>query len=182
MEQAMQLDPKYAGTHFLMGNSLSNQWKLDQAVKQFEAALAAEPKHAETAAFHAGLALALAGQGRIDEAADHARLAIQANPSNLGAHYVLACGLAAHNQARQAEEEFRRALDAVQPSESPDVDNNRAFIMATCPVASLRNASEAVKLAERADKKTGGRQPYILDTLAAAYAEAGRFDEAVASR
>jgi tetratricopeptide (TPR) repeat protein len=139
-----------------------------------------EPNHAEKAAFRAGLALALAGQGKIDEATKQARQALDANPNSLAAHYVLACGLWVHGQAKEAEEEFRKTLDSAQPSEAPESDNDRAFIMATCPIQSLRNAAEAVKLAERANKKTGENHLDILDTLAAAYANAGRYDEAVA--
>jgi hypothetical protein len=51
--------------------------------------------------------------------------------------------------------------------------------MAACSEASARNGPEAVKLAERAVQLTGGREAIYLDTLAAAYAEAGRFDKAL---
>ena len=51
--------------------------------------------------------------------------------------------------------------------------------MATSPNASLRNGREAVDLAQRAVRLSGGREPAVLGTLAAAYAEAGRFSEAV---
>jgi hypothetical protein len=51
--------------------------------------------------------------------------------------------------------------------------------LATSSDASLRNGAEAQKLAERAVQLTGGRQAMYLDTLAAAYAEEARFDEAV---
>jgi spermidine synthase len=54
-----------------------------------------------------------------------------------------------------------------------------AWVLATWPEASVRNGMEAVALAERALRLSGGREPAILDTLAAAYAEAGRFPEAV---
>jgi cytochrome c-type biogenesis protein CcmH/NrfG len=51
--------------------------------------------------------------------------------------------------------------------------------MATCPDASVRNGTQAVELAEQAEQLSGGGNPAILATLAAAYAEAGRFPEAV---
>ena len=57
--------------------------------------------------------------------------------------------------------------------------NDTAWILATSPEASLRNGVEAVELAQRAVELSGGQEPAILDTLAAAYAEAGRFAEAV---
>ncbi|MGA3164341.1 MAG: sel1 repeat family protein, partial [Verrucomicrobiota bacterium] len=52
-------------------------------------------------------------------------------------------------------------------------------VLATCPQASLRNGNKAVELAQRANQLTGDGNPVVLGTLAAAYAEAGRFPEAV---
>jgi Flp pilus assembly protein TadD len=54
-----------------------------------------------------------------------------------------------------------------------------AWVLATCPEASVRNGAEAVELAKRAVQLSGGKEPAVLDTLAAAYAETGRFAEAV---
>jgi len=55
--------------------------------------------------------------------------------------------------------------------------NNLAWVMATCPEDRYRDGTRAVELAEKAwkMKKTFAS----LDTLAAAYAEAGRFQEAI---
>ena len=57
--------------------------------------------------------------------------------------------------------------------------NNLAWLLATCPDARLRNGARAVELAQQAVQLSGGNSPEILDTLAAAYAEAGRFPEAI---
>jgi tetratricopeptide (TPR) repeat protein len=62
-----------------------------------------------------------------------------------------------------------------------EVQNNLARLLATCPQASLRNGNKAVELAQRANQLTGDGNPVVLGTLAAAYAEAGRFPEAVAT-
>jgi len=58
-------------------------------------------------------------------------------------------------------------------------NNNRAWMLATSPDASVRNGAEAVTLAQRAVELSGGREPVVFNTLAAAYAEAGRFPEAM---
>ena len=58
--------------------------------------------------------------------------------------------------------------------------NGAAWFLATCPDAGLRDGPAAVGFAERAVAATGSRDPYILDTLAAAYAEVGQFEKAVA--
>ena len=57
--------------------------------------------------------------------------------------------------------------------------NSLAWLLATRPEATIRNGPEAVELAERAVAQHQEEQPELLDTLAAAYAEAGRFPEAV---
>ena len=80
-----------------------------------------------------------------------------------------------------AEQRIRTDLrEAVrlQPNQIGFV-NQLAWVLATCPKASVRNGAEAVELAQRAVRISGGRAPAVLGTLAAAYAEAGRFPEAV---
>jgi len=57
--------------------------------------------------------------------------------------------------------------------------NDLAWLLAAWPDEAVRDGPRAVRLAERAAELTGRKKPMILDTLAAAYAEVGRFDEAV---
>jgi tetratricopeptide (TPR) repeat protein len=59
--------------------------------------------------------------------------------------------------------------------------NNLSWILATTPEAALRNGPRAVELGRQACALTGESQPGLLGTLAAAYAEAGRFPEAIAT-
>ena len=84
-------------------------------------------------------------------------------------------------QATLAEtlEEYRQALDC-KPDDAATA-NNLARLLATCPSASLRNGTEAIEIARRVNRLAGDNQPAALDTLAAAYAEAGRFPEAIAT-
>jgi protein O-mannosyl-transferase len=56
--------------------------------------------------------------------------------------------------------------------------NQTAWVLATNAEARLRDGALALKLARRAAEISGGRDPAILDTLAAAHAEAGRFGDA----
>jgi Flp pilus assembly protein TadD len=62
---------------------------------------------------------------------------------------------------------------------STDVQNNLAWILATCHNAALRDGTRAVKLAKQAAQNTNYTDASMLDTLAAAYAEAGDFANAV---
>ena len=72
----------------------------------------------------------------------------------------------------------RRALIRLRPDDAELLDDT-AWILATNPNPSFRNGAEAVELARHAVKLTAAQDPRLLDTLAAAYAEAGRFAEAV---
>ena len=56
--------------------------------------------------------------------------------------------------------------------------NNLAWLLATCSDAAVRNGADAVRFAEQACRLTGYTRAQALGTLAAAYAEAGRFTEA----
>jgi tetratricopeptide (TPR) repeat protein len=77
----------------------------------------------------------------------------------------------------EAIAQFQQALEIV-PAD-PGVLNNLAWLLAAGPEASLRNGEKAVELARQANELTGGERPVLLHTLAAAFAEAGRFPEAV---
>jgi hypothetical protein len=68
----------------------------------------------------------------------------------------------------------------LQP-QSPELLNNLAWILATCPEANVRDGAEAVRLAERACELTRFKRTLMIGTLAAAYAEAGRFADAAST-
>ena len=87
--------------------------------------------------------------------------------------------MSAEGRRREAIAEYRLALEA-----NPDLLEPLgalAWTLATSPEASLRRPREAVQLAERAATLTNRRDVTVLDALAAAYASAGRFADAVAS-
>ncbi|MGA3284483.1 MAG: hypothetical protein ABSD57_08500 [Verrucomicrobiota bacterium] len=65
--------------------------------------------------------------------------------------------------------------------DSVDAMNNLAWLLATCPDANVRDGTRAVQLAEHACELTGYKKTMYVGTLAAAYAEAGRFAEAMAT-
>ena len=79
--------------------------------------------------------------------------------------------------AREAVAHYQKALE-LQPKNAITC-KNLAWMLATCPEASVRNGARAVELAERAVWLSGGSDPIFVGTLAAAYAEAGRFPEAI---
>jgi tetratricopeptide (TPR) repeat protein len=80
-------------------------------------------------------------------------------------------------QFASALSDFQQALLIDPGNES--ADNNLAWLRATCPSASFRSAPEAVAAATAACESSGWSNWTRLDTLAAALAEAGDFENAV---
>jgi tetratricopeptide (TPR) repeat protein len=126
-----------------------------------------------------GLGNALLLMGRDGEAMVHLQQALQIRPRYAEAHYNL--GNLLHRMGRDDEAmvHFQQALQ-LNPR-SLKIQNDLAWVLATVSPAALRDGRQAVDLAERANQIAGGEDPIILRTLAAAYAEAGRFDDAVRS-
>jgi tetratricopeptide (TPR) repeat protein len=87
--------------------------------------------------------------------------------------------LAQRADIKGAVEHYRAALDA-EP-DLPMALNNLAWILATDPDDSVRNGAEAIKYADRACELSNFRTTRMVGTLAAAYAESGRYDEATST-
>ena len=80
--------------------------------------------------------------------------------------------------------QWSKAITAMGRAATIDPSNwkpagDLAWLLATCPDASLRNGPQAVEWAERACRLSENKQPFCLRALAAAYAETGRFEDAV---
>jgi len=81
-----------------------------------------------------------------------------------------------HGRSAEAVKHFREALQR-DPNDFQTL-TWLARVLAADQDSAVRNGAEAVSLAERAANLTGGGQPFVLDTLAMAYAETGRFKDA----
>ena len=83
----------------------------------------------------------------------------------------------------KAIEDYERAIKVAKGDESsydmPGILNNLAWVLATSPKDEVRDGKRSVELGERAVELTDGKEPHILSTLAAGYAEAGDFEKAI---
>jgi protein O-mannosyl-transferase len=140
--------------------------------------LAVEP---ENLYGHFPMAFGLEQEGRWREAAVQYRIALTlTRPDVLFiSHVHLAGYYEATGLHREASAQLEAALQ-LQP-DAAETMNDLAWLLATCPDASVRDGNRAVELSQRACELTGDKQTMFMGTLAAAYAEAGRFDDAVAT-
>jgi Flp pilus assembly protein TadD len=176
---SLQCKPDNSGAHANLGYLLARQGKFEEAESHFRNALKIKP---DDPVVHENFAEALARRGRDREAILHLRAAIIFEPRftpKIEPRMKLAALLYRTGDPRQAVVQLRHVL-SLKPDHA-DALNNLAWLLATCSDDRLRDGAEAVQCAERACQLTGFKQAGMVGTLAAAYAEAGRFPEAVAT-
>ncbi len=172
--KAIELNPNRAELYNNLGNLLATQGRPDEAIGQFQKALAVEPDYTGA---HYNLANICFAQRQWDEAIEHYQQALKQMPDSIQVHNQLGLALLRRDKFAAAIAQFQKVLE-LDPRYIT-AQNNLAWLLATCPDNSLRNGQKAVELAQQAVQLSGGDSPEILDTLAAAYAEAERFTEAV---
>ena len=174
--EALQLRPDYAEVHNNLGALLAAAGKADEAAEQYREALRLKPDYAEV---HNNLGALLAMVGKTDEAAEHYREALRLKPDYADAEYNLGLALMAAGKTPEAIEHHRQFLRRMP--NSVKVLSQLAWVLATGDPAQGGEADEAVQVAERARELAGPQDVQCLDTLAAAYAAAGRFAEAIST-
>ncbi|MDM8008222.1 MAG: tetratricopeptide repeat protein [Phycisphaerae bacterium] len=208
--EALRLKPDYALAHFNLGTLLADIGKTDEAVERLSQGLRYLPNDAQAlnslgmirarqgrpeeaircyqqaldakpgyAAAHFNLGAVLADLGRYAAAVDHFRIGLKAQADDFRARNRLGELLDQLGETRQAIVQYREAIRLCPGWVVPI--NNLAWRLATSPEAECRDGHEAIRLAEQACSATGHRDPAMLDTLAAALAESGRYSEAIAT-
>ena len=145
-------------------------------IRHLETAARLDPQNPEV---HFNLGLARLDTGKALEAEQHFLRALALKPGDSQFLCKLAVALAGQKKYPAAVARYREAL--ARDADAPEALQGLAWLRCTNPDASLRDAGEAVRLAERANEVTGQGVPLTLLTLAAAYAEAGRFSEAMSA-
>jgi protein O-mannosyl-transferase len=172
--KAVSLNPLSAESQFNLGKGLVMQGNLDEAIPHFQKAVQLRPDFLSA---RISLGTALVQEGLANEAAIQFQKALEINPNDAGAHLNLGLCFMQLGRMEEAKSQYEQALQ-INPSDLR-IQNNLAWLLATCPETSLRDGSRAVTLALSADGMTGGDNPVILHTLAAALAQTGDFTNAV---
>jgi tetratricopeptide (TPR) repeat protein len=166
--------PNWAPALRGLASLMAEMGKTDDAIDYYTQSLKTEPNDLEA---QNGLAAAFAYSGNLQRAIEQYEASLKINPSQSDVHCHLAELLSAQGQTAQAIEHYRESL-RLDPGLTTAA-NNLAWILATNPDPKLRSGQQAVELAEAACKQSEDKIPFLLGTLAAAYAEAGRFSDAV---
>ncbi len=207
-EQAVALKPDLDAARVGLASALMQQGKFDEAAKHLNHVLALQPDNA-SAQLQLGLLLARTGklpdaeaamsralaqspsdsgihnnygnvlllQGKYEAALKQFSEAVRLQPDYAIAYNNLGTCNAKLGRIAEAIESYHQSL-RFQPN-SPDALNKLAWLLATQPDAQFRDGTQAIELAVRAGEMTQYKNPAILMTLAAAFAETGRFAEAV---
>lgn len=208
LEEAAQLGPTDADAQFNWGVFLVEERRMDEARRAFEAALRADPESADA---HANLGLLMTRTYESEAAREHFETALLLDPTLAMPHRQLALmelqagavtSALAHFESsvgagaaeprawfarrlidagliREARDQFEAALAATNDVQL--AANDLAWLLATSGDPSLRDGKRAVELAQQACEQAQGKSAGSLDTLAAAFAEAGDFAQAVAT-
>jgi tetratricopeptide (TPR) repeat protein len=172
---AARLEPENVRVHNTYAVMLGAAGRMDEAMQELQIALRLAPGSAAT---HANLANLLAKQHARDEAIAQYSEALRLSPGFVEAHYYLASLLLEEGRTEDAAAHCIAALQ-IKADYVPAMVS-LAWIYATDRgKAATQNAAEAVRLAEQACRISGCKESGELDTLAAAYANAGRFEEAI---
>jgi tetratricopeptide (TPR) repeat protein len=159
--------------HLCMAEALLQRGRLDEAIAHSQAAIDIRP---ENAGAYGRIPVVLTDK-QAQSAVAYWENRLKANELDTDAHNNLGVVLIQSGDPRGAIAQWEASL-AIKPNDG-NAQNNLAWVLATYPDGTIRNGNRAVELAEKAAALPGGQDPLVLRTLAAAYAEAGKFSRAI---
>jgi cytochrome c-type biogenesis protein CcmH/NrfG len=173
LERAVQGAPDHLQANLYLGILYARHDDYPRAIEHFQTVLRNDPGELE-ASFQ--LALALIEVGRHEEAAAELEKVVRGNPGKTTAHIKLATTLTWSGRYEEAVRTLERAYGAMP--DVPGIASALARLLATCPVAGLRDGRRAIDLIE---KTVGDGQMNLaqVQTLAMAHASNGDFSEAI---
>jgi len=178
-QESVGLEPDNATAHYNLANALARLAQFEKARQQYQEAVRLDPTLADA---HNNLGYMVVREGKVEQAIAEFKAALQLRPDSWHARYGLADALARRGNLKEAADEFLDVLKAQPQLASAQSQANRiAWILASHPEPQIRDAKRALKLSERLCELTAYTNAIVVETLAVAQAEAGRFAEASSS-
>lgn len=175
-EQVLREAPHFQVAQFNYAKALEGLTRFADAAAQYRVYLKSQPQDTEA---QLGLIRSLSRSGQRAEAVLAAEAAIKERPEVSQLYTTLAMAKVARGDVTGAISTYETGL--VKNPEAIELHNNLAWLLATRPNGTVTEGNRAVTLAERARDLTQGKVSFVLGTLAAAYAAANRFPEAIAT-
>ena len=172
--EALRTWPDFVEARVNLGRALTMRGWTGEAIVEYRRAVQLDP---ESGSAHRALAQLFQAAGETDLALAHGREALRIAPQSAEVHDGVGLSLATVGRLEEALAEFREAM-RLAPSWPVPMDR-AALLLAMHPGATPEQVREAVRLAARAAKLTDWKDPMALEALAATYAAAGEFDDAV---
>jgi len=173
-EEVLRLDPEVTDAHINLGTLLAESGRPEEASLQFDAALKQRPGDANA---NYNMGVLFEKQGDVEAAEMYYERAVKADPNHVKAQYRLGLCYEGLKKLPQAITQYRIVLE--QAPDWADVENELAWVLATRDESTEDEHREAVALAESACRRTDNENATFLDTLAAAYAAVGRYEDAL---
>jgi tetratricopeptide (TPR) repeat protein len=174
LNELLRQNKDSAEANYNLAVALSVQNKNDEAIKYLSRALEINPNYSYA---HYRMGIILLAAGKPNEAIKYLNKALQTNIDQGDVYENLGVAYMQLDKNEPAKQNLARAVE-LEPNNINTL-NNLAWLLATAGDASAQDANRAVEFARRACELTGYKKPDLMDTLAVAYAAAGRFEDAV---
>lgn len=170
----IQLDPTNANAIFDRASVYRAKGEFEKSIADYDKYILLNPTN--ELAFKSR-ASDYAGLGQIDKAISDWNDGLRLNPNDATALAMRGFCYDKIGQFNGAEKDYYQAIRI--DSTNASAWNNLGWLRATCPIASMRNGKEAVEAATKACDFSNWKNWTRIDTLAAAFAEAGDFKQAI---
>lgn len=174
-DEAIRLNPKLFQAYCNRALNFLNAGDPDRALADLNESIRLNPKFAEA---YSRRSVVLMRLKRQDEALADADTAVTLTPDTAEAYFYRGRLRSSRNEYSEARADYERVLERARNPQAR-VWNAIAWFLATCPDESARDGKKSVLLATKACELTQWKNTSLLDTLAAACAEAGDFDQAI---
>jgi tetratricopeptide (TPR) repeat protein len=176
LQRTIELEPDHVEALINLGAVFGRARNPEMAVKTLQRAVELSPTSIPA---RVNLAAALSASGEFAAAIPHYEAILVAEPNSANAHAHLARALIELGRLEPAAEHLQAAVE-LNPLDFA-ATLTLAWLQATSSIEALRDGAAALELAQRLNSASRGENPMVLDVLAAAFAELGDFESAVAT-